>query len=245
MTGEELSLWERYGRGDEAARKELLLSYLPLVEVLAKRVARSAGWTNREDLKQEGVIGLIGAATKFDPSRRVAFKTFAKPYILGAIFDSSELTRDLARRQQEISRRVREAEAELTKTLQRNPTIEEVAEKTELTIEQIGNAIDAMSVAFAEALPDTEDLSVANRVEAAQAEAKILVQEAISQLNEREARIIIYYYLEDQSPREIASRLALTENNVTKIRQRALHRLRELLSVTGKGGRDEDRRSGR
>jgi RNA polymerase sigma factor (sigma-70 family) len=245
MTGDELSLWERYGRGDEAARKELLLSYLPLVEILAKRIARSAGWTNREDLKQDGVIGLMKAVTKFDPSRGVAFKTFAKSYIIGAILDSSELTRELSRRQDETRRRVRRAEAELTTTLQRNPTIEEVAAKTGLVIEQIENAIDAMGIAFAGALPDAEDCSDIYRLEAAQTEATILVQDAISQLNEREARIIIYYYLEDQSSREIADRLGLTASNVTKIRQRALHKLRELLGMTRERPRDEDRRTGK
>jgi RNA polymerase sigma factor (sigma-70 family) len=184
-------------------------------------------------LTQDGVIGLMKAMTRFDPSRGVPFPIFAKPYIRGAIFDSSELTRDLARRQQEINGKVRHAEAELTKTLHRNPTIEEVAEKTELTIEQIKNAIDAMCVAFAGALPDAEDLPVASWVESAQADAKILVQEAVSQLDEREALVIIYYYLEGRSPQEIAERLGLTASNVTKIRQRALVKLRRFLR--GKG----------
>jgi len=244
MTEEELSLWERYGRGDEVARKELLLSYLPLVDVLSKRIAWVAGWTNREDLKHDGVIGLMKAVKKFDVGRHVSFKTFAKPYILGAIFDSSDLTRDLARRQEEICRRVREAEAELTKTLQRNPTIEEVARKTGLAIEQIENAIDAMGIAFAGPLPDAQDRPPSNRVEAAQAETTILVQDAISKLNKREALVIICYYLEDQSAQEIADRLGLTPSNVTKIRQRALHKLRELLSDKRRPP-DEDRRSGK
>src|SRR5438309_1979254 len=121
MTGEELSLWERYARGDEAARKELLLSYLPLVEVLAKRIARSTG-ANWEDLRQDGAIGLIKAISRFDLGQGVPFRAFAKHYIRGAIFDSSELTRDLARRQEEILRKFKQTEDELIQTLQRNPT---------------------------------------------------------------------------------------------------------------------------
>src|SRR5882724_3102938 len=132
MSEDELNLWERYGQRDEASQKELILFYLPLVDVQAKRIARSTG-ANWEDLRQEGVIGLIKAIARFDPRRGVPFRSFTKPHICGAIFDSSELTRDMARRQEEIYRKLRQTEAELTQTLQRNPTMEEVAEKAELT----------------------------------------------------------------------------------------------------------------
>lgn len=240
MTEEEFNLWDRLGQGDEEARKELILSYLPLVEVLAKRIARSTGWANWEDLRQDGVIGLIKATAKFDAGRGAQFKTFAKHYIRGAIFDSSELTRELARRQEEVCRKIRQAEDELTKTLQRNPTIEEIAKKTELTIDQIQNAIDAMGLAFAGEFPDAKDLSVLNRVEAAQQEETILIQDALSQLGEREGEILTSYYLEDQQPQEIARRLGLTVSNVTKIRQRAIIKLRKLLGEDERG-QDEDR----
>ncbi|HEY3135453.1 MAG TPA: sigma-70 family RNA polymerase sigma factor [Blastocatellia bacterium] len=229
MSEAELGLWERYRLGDEAAHRELLLFYLPLVDLLAKRVARSAGWANLEDLKQDGVIGLMKAITKFDPSRGVDFKIFAKPYIRGAIFDSSELTRGLARRQAEIYRMVTQAQGELLKKLHRNATIEAVAEKTNLTIEQIQNAIDAMGVAFAGELPEAENWLATRRLEPERTETKVLLKEALSQLTEREALIIIWYYLHGQSPEEIGHRLGLTMSNVTKIRQRALGKLRALL----------------
>ena len=223
MSENELDLWERFGRGDEAARKELILSYLPLVDEWAKRISRAASWANWQDLRQDGVMGLMKAIERFDPGRGVAFKYFARRYIRGAILDSPELTRDMARQQEEIWRKIKRAEAELTKTLQRNPTIEEVAEEIELTVEQIRNAIDAMGIAFAGALPDSEDESVS---EAAQPETTVMIRDALSQLNKREALIVTCYYLEDQSAQEIAEKLGLTITNVTKIRQRAIIKLR-------------------
>lgn len=241
----ELDLWERYGRRDETARKDLILFYLPLVDEWAKRISKAASWANWKDLRQDGVIGLMKAIERFDPNRGVAFRYFASRYIRGAIFDSAELTHDMARQQEEICRKIKRAEDELTKKLQRNPTIEEVAEKTEFTVEQIRDAVDAMGIAFAGALPDSEDYSAINLIETAQPEIKVLIRDAISHLSEREASIVIYYYLEDQSAREIAKKLKLTVSNVTKIRQRAINKLRNLLDTRGKCEGDEEKRPGK
>jgi len=248
MTEDERSLWESYCVADETAREtareNLILFYLPLAIVWAKRVSRIAGWANWEDLKQDGVIGLMNAIRRFDVSKGVKFKYFASPHIRGAIFDSSEFTRDLARRQEEIYRKIRRAEGVLTKALQRNPTIEEVAERTELTIEQIQNAIDAMGLAFAGELPDAEVAPARGVVETPRPERAIMLLEALSQLNAREQETIRRYYWEDQPHEEIAKRLALTVSNVIKIRQRAIGKLRKRLDVKWEGRHDEDRRSG-
>src|SRR5262245_886620 len=235
MRADEVSLWKRCVCGDDAAKNELVLIYLALAEVIAKRIARSAGWANWEDLRQDGVIGLIKAVRRFDPHRGVEFRVFAKRYIRGEIFDSSELTRDLARRQQEIHRKVRLAEQVLTSTLQRNPTIEEVAEEAELTIEQIRNAIDAMDVAFAGELPANYQSPAFEGFEDANQEMKILIEDALSRLSEREQSIVIYYYWEGASHDEIARRLRLTASNVAKIRQRAIVKLSKQLGVSRKG----------
>jgi RNA polymerase sigma factor (sigma-70 family) len=198
------------------------------VDVLAKRIARITG-ANWEDLKQEGAIGLIRAIPRFDPGRGTPFRIFAKHYIYGAIFDSSELTRNMARRQDETYRRVRQIFDELAQKLQRNPTIEEVAEKTGLRIEQILNAIDARGVAFAAALPDDDVTSTLGLIESPRPERRIFLLEALASLKPREKEIIHCYYLEGQPQEEIARKLGLTVANVTKIRQRALGKLRKLL----------------
>lgn len=230
MTEDEINLWKRYGGRDVAAQKELILSYLPLVDVLAKRIARVTG-ASWEDLRQDGAFGLIKAVERFDPGRGVPFRAFAKPYILGAIFDSPELTRDIARRQDEIYRKVRQTEQELTQTLQRNPTIEEVAGKAGLSVDQILNAIDARGVAFAGALPDACGPQASAQVESPQPERTILLLETLAQLDPREKEIIQLYYWEDQPHDEIARKLGLSVSNAIKIRQRAIGKLRKQLGV--------------
>lgn len=233
MNADELSLWTRCRQGEEAARKELILLYLPLAIFWAKKISMIAGWANLEDLKQDGVIGLMKAIKRFDPSQGVKFKAFARGFIRGAIFDSSEFTRDLARRQKEIYLMTRRAEVELTKALQRNPTIQEVAERTELTIQQIQSAIDAMGVASAGELPDPEGAPASRMVETPHPERTIMLLEALSQLSAREQEIIRLYYWEDRSPEEIAQRLRLKVSNVIKIRQRAIKKLGKVLDVEG------------
>src|SRR6185295_9432098 len=98
MTEDKRALWDRYRQRDETARKELIVSYLPLVKLLAKRIAGSASWANWEDLVQDGVIGLIKAIERFDPGKGTPFRAFATHYIRGAIFDNFELTRDMTHR---------------------------------------------------------------------------------------------------------------------------------------------------
>jgi RNA polymerase sporulation-specific sigma factor len=230
MTEDETNLWERVSRGDETARKELILSYMPLVNLLAKRIALDTR-ANWKDLSQDGAIGLMKAVARFDHSQRVPFKYFAKPYIRGAIYDSPELTHNLARGQEEVYRKMRRVEDELTKTLQRNPTIEEVAEKAGLTVEQIRTAIDARGVAFAGELPDAEEMPPSYTIDPSRSERESLLMEALSQLDARVQQIIHLYYWEDQPHEEIAQKLGLTASNVTKIRQRAIARLRAQLDL--------------
>lgn len=244
MTEVELKLWDRYRQGDEAAREELILAHLYLVKVWAKRISRAANWANQEDLIADGIIGLIKALERFDLNMGVPFKYFAKDYIRGTIFDGSELTRGLARQQEETYRKIKHAESTLTRTLERTPAIEEVAEETGLSVEQIMFAIDAMGVAFAGELPDVQEPTAESGVQLPPQEQAVMVQDALSRLSEREQSIVACYYLEDKSHDEIAQSHGLSVSNVIKIRQRALGKLRELLGHerTGMCEKNERRR---
>jgi RNA polymerase sigma factor (sigma-70 family) len=239
MNSDEQNLWVRCREGDDVACKELVLFYLPLATYWAKRISRSAGWANPDDLKQEGVIGLIKAVRRFDPNRGVSFNAFARSFIRGAIFDSSEFTRDLARRQKEIYLTIRRAEVELSNALQRNPTIEEVAKKTELTTQQIRNALDAIGLASAGEIPDPESAALMRTVETPDPERTLALMEALSRLSARENEIIQLCYWKGMSPEETAQVMGLTVSNVIKIRQRANKKLRKLLDARERGGHDE------
>ncbi len=180
---------------------------------------------------QEGIIGLIKAIERFDPDRDVEFRSYAKFFIREAIFRSPELNRAVPRFQYKSYRQIRELTDKMTQEMGRVPTIEEVAEKAELTVKQVGNALDAMYIGFASDLPNAEELSEMYSDKRADQESKTLILDALSQLDERAARILTLYYWEGFSDLEIANKLGLKESNIKKIRQRALIKLRKLLDV--------------
>lgn len=76
------------GRGDLEKRNEIILDYLPMVKYVANRIAgRLPSHIEVEDLVNAGIIGLIDAIEKFDPSRKIKFKTYAEFRVKGAILD--------------------------------------------------------------------------------------------------------------------------------------------------------------
>lgn len=249
----EIDLWRRYQRGDERAREELILYYLPLVRSWVSRVSRNATWANREDLAQDGIEGLIRAIERFDPDRGLEFSTFARHHIRGAIFDSAELTRNLPRLQRKNFIRVMRAHDDLGTKLKRKPTIEEIAQEAALSLEQVQNAIDASGIAFPESsnsislvlrgslegferLQELLKSGKLSRVAGAEVKAiqwtepqnfgeTLLAQELLSTLEPREQHILTEFYWADRSDSELATELKLTLSNVRRIRLRALDKL--------------------
>jgi RNA polymerase sigma factor FliA len=242
MTEDEIKLWTRYHQGDGEALEELVCFYLYLVELWVKRISRNAHWVDQEDLTQEGVIGLIKAVKKFDPDRGFEFSTYAQYRIREAIFDSPELTHSLPRLQYDNYRDIKDAIEIMMQELGRMPTVEEVAEKVELTGKQVENALAAISIAFAGGLSETEEASQMYNDVAEGQERITLMRDAVSRLDKREALILTCYYLYDQPHREIAKELGLGESNVSKIRQRALKNLKRLFESQAGGERNEAER---
>jgi RNA polymerase sigma factor (sigma-70 family) len=239
MTEDELNLWRRYRQADEAAYEELVLHYLPLVSFWVKEISKKAWWATREDLTQDGIIGLIKAVKKFDPDKGVKFTTYARHYIRGAIYDSPELTRNMPRSQDENSREVRKAHDRLMQKLEREPTIEEIAEEipdeAKITVEEIGEALAAMSIAFPEGLTGPIESAQANTDTIKRQEEIILIQDALSRLSERESLILIHHCWGDQTFSAIGKKLGLEEAAVSKIYQRAIIKLKELYGKHGEG----------
>lgn len=231
MTEDELDSWRRYNRDDETALEELVLYYLPLVKVWVNQISRNAGWANRDDLMQEGVIGLIDAIRKFDPDREGEFRPYARKFVRGAVFRNPEFSRNLKRYQGDLYRKVRGVHDKLMQRMDRKPTLEEIARESGLTVKQVLNALDATNIAFAEDLFDAGAASTASRATVEGQDAAIMFEQALSKLNERAASILTRHYWEDRTDLEIGDEMGMTEGQVRKIRQRAIAKLRTLLEV--------------
>src|SRR5438552_7257716 len=113
-----------------AKRDRIVLEHLPLVKAIAVRVHENLPvHVDLDDLVHAGVLGLFDAASKFNPEKQVAFSSYAKHRIKGAILDSLRqldwASRDMRRRHKQVEAATRE----LAAALQRNPTEAEVAKK--------------------------------------------------------------------------------------------------------------------
>ncbi|MFQ5857642.1 MAG: sigma-70 family RNA polymerase sigma factor [Anaerolineae bacterium] len=246
MTEDELRLWilwERCRRGDGEVREEvckntrekLAVWHLPLVDFWVRKMSSEMPWASREDLKQAGAIGLLEAIDRFDFKRGYKFSTYARYWIRAKIWDSPEVTRGIPRRQGQNLRKVRRAHDELIQELGRKPVPEEIAQKAELTLEQVEAALNAMAVGFPELHEDPEV-----RYDSADDWDTVLsVEAALQSLSEREREVLIRTYWEGLSGSEIGQILGLTPNNVKQIRHRAMKKLREWFEVQ-KGGKDHE-----
>lgn len=140
-------LFRRYKEhGDMDAREKLVMSHLNLVRFLANK------FKNRgeplDDLMQVGYLGLLKAIDRFDPSRGLEFTTFATPTILGEIkrhFRDKGWSVRVPRRLQELSAKVNQATDLLTTQLQRSPTIAEIAEYLDATVDEVLEAMESSS----------------------------------------------------------------------------------------------------
>src|SRR6476469_6648427 len=144
-TREDRRLLLRYHeQGDAAAREELVERFLPLARQLARRYQRTS--EPLDDLMQVASVGLVKAIDRFDPARGTAFSTYAVPTILGELkryFRDSGWAVHVPRGVQERAMQVDRAVKELSGTLGRSPSVDEVAEQLHISVEDVLEAMEA------------------------------------------------------------------------------------------------------
>ncbi len=132
--------------GDEDAREQLIVSHLNLVRFLASKFKNRG--ESLDDLIQVGTIGLIKAIDRFEPERGLEFTTYATPTIMGEIkrhFRDKGWSVRVPRRLQELSAKVNQATDELTKDLQRSPSVDEIAASLGVTVDEVLEAMESSS----------------------------------------------------------------------------------------------------
>jgi len=225
-------------------RDALVEAHLPLVKFVAERIAARLPHTvDRDDLIGAGLLGLLDATTKYDPSRGVQFKTYAELRVRGAILDS---LRDLdwaSRSARQQARRVEEAYTEIEKQQGRPASEEEVAEMLGislpefqellgklrwLTITRLDEEDEDGNRSLANKIPDDPTLTPSALFE--RAEEREILSLAIDRLPERERQVIALYYVEELTMKEVGAVLGVTESRVCQIHTQAVLRLRASLA---------------
>jgi RNA polymerase primary sigma factor len=241
---QEVELAKRIEEGDKRAKDQLVNSNLRLVVSIAKRY-QGHGLTLL-DLIQEGIIGLIRAAEKFDWRKGFKFSTYATWWIRQAVqrgvankARTIRIPAHIVEREQRISR----AERELIATLERDPTEQELADKTKLPVKQVREVRSAAravasldkrigaddSASFGE-LFASDDAQPDEQVEVELTEKAL--RAAVAELSEREQRILQLRYglggsADPKSLEEIGRILGITRERVRQLEREALRRLAE------------------
>jgi RNA polymerase sigma-B factor len=230
---------------DPAAREELVRTFHPLAEYLARRF--SGRGEHLEDLTQVASIGLITAIDRFDPDREVQFPTYAAVTIIGELkrhFRDKGWSIRVPRRLQETGLRVNKVLGELWQELGRSPTVAEIAAKLELPEEQILEAMEAMQAYSTTSLdaPIGEDgLTHGDLLPAEEGSVELLegwatVAPAIKRLPARERRILYLRFFLGRTQTEIAQELGISQMHVSRLLSQTLAALRREAGEQGLDG---------
>jgi RNA polymerase sigma-B factor len=224
--------------GDQAIRETLIRRYLPLARHTARRFQRPRD--SFDDLYQVASYALVKAVDGFDPSRGLAFTSYATPTIRGEL---KRYARDtgwglhVPRGLQERILRVERAINELTAARGRAPTTQQLAEATELTSEEVVETLEAATSHALESLdvplgPPGEAIMRVDTVGAVDpayelAEDASSIAPELRQLPDRERKILSMRFVEELPQSEIARRLGISQMHVSRLLRRTLHELSE------------------
>lgn len=230
--------------GDEDAREQLIVNHLNLVRYLA------AKFKNRgeplDDLIQVGTVGLIKAIDRFDPERGLEFTTFATPTIMGEIkrhFRDKGWSVRVPRRLQELSAKVNQATDELTKDLQRSPSVEEIAEYVGSTVDEVLEAMESSSAYSSVPLetgssedddaPSIIDRYATEDTQLDTADDRLVIEETIRDFSPREQEVVRMRYVDGLTQVEIANRLGISQVQVSRLLRRTLKKIQEKIDPEG------------
>lgn len=231
--------------GDMDAREKLVMSHLNLVRFIANK------FKNRgepiDDLIQVGYLGLLKAIDRFDPSRGLEFTTFATPTIMGEIkrhFRDKGWSVRVPRRLQELSAKVNQATDTLTSQLQRSPTIAEIADYLDATVDEVLEAMESSSAYSSVSLEapsgaDDEDTpSVIDRYatedsDLAFTDDRIIIEEALASFSPRERDVIEMRFLKGMTQIEIAEKLGISQVQVSRLLRRTLKKIQDKIDPEG------------
>ena len=236
-------LWEEYAKAESPEiREKIILEYAPLVKVVAGRLSMYLGYNvEYEDLVSYGIFGLIDAIDKFDFLKDVKFETYASLRIRGAILDQIRkmdwIPRTIRQKQKKIDAVIRDIEARYG----RSATDEEVSSGLGITEEEYLDWQSQMKITNVVSLNEFLEQGSEVPNEASQSrssqfdspeevlerdELKKMLTESLELLTEKERKVIVFYYYEDLTLKEISNILGVSESRISQLHTRALQKMR-------------------
>jgi len=245
MAAHSVSIREDNARNAREIRNQKVLEHLPLVKAIATRVREGLPvFVELDDLVHAGVLGLFDAVDKYDSNKNVAFSTYAKHRIKGAILDSLRqldwASRDTRRRQ----KRVEAVTRDLTARLGRMPAEDEVAEELGVSVPRWRQILVELHTMGPISVSCHTDQDPGRQEPPAKSEfrpdrmaerhqLKVTLARAIECLPERYQRVVFLYYTNDMTMREIGDLMGVNESRVSQIHKTALKKMAIVLQSAG------------
>ena len=220
-------LWDNY-RTDksDASRDKLIVEYIPLVKAVAGRLSMYLGYSvDYEDLCSYGIFGLIDAIDKYDQDKDVKFETYASLRIRGSILDQIRkldwIPRTVRQRQKQIDAAMRDLENELGRPANENEIAGRIGiSEDELTEWQ--TQCKASNVVASRHFDSPENAFLKE-------ELKKKLVDALEILTEKEKSVVVLYYYEELTLKEISNVLEVSESRVSQLHTKALFKMKGIL----------------
>ena len=234
-------LWSEYAKKKSPdIREKLIIEYAGLIKVVAGRLSMYLGYTvEYDDLVGYGTFGLIDAIDKFDCLKGVKFETYASLRIRGAILDQIRKMDWIPRTLRQKQKKIEMAEQKLEAVYGRPGTEEELANELEISVEELINwqnqtkmnnlvSLDEFLEQGSEVKVDINTSSHFDQPEKVmeREELKVLLAETLESLTENEKKVILFYYYEELTLKEISKILEVSESRVTQLHTKALQKMR-------------------
>ncbi|MDR1539937.1 MAG: FliA/WhiG family RNA polymerase sigma factor [Clostridiales bacterium] len=235
-------IWRAYiATKDPGLRETLIIEYAPLVKIIAGRLSIHIGqYVEYEDIISYGIFGLIDAIDKFEPSKGIKFETYASIRIRGSIIDNIRKLDWVPRTLRAKNKKLEKTYSDLTLELGHEPSSEELAEKLDISVEETQDLMRKSSVVSLVSLDDY--LSANHEANPAESdggnsldksieerEVKKMLTDAIDQLGEKEKKVVMLYYFEELTLKEISAVLGVSESRVSQIHSKAVMLLQSKL----------------
>ena len=250
----EEELWKEYKKTkDPQIRDAFVKQYAPLVKYVAGKVAIGMPHNVEfDDLVGFGVFGLFDAIEKFDPDKHVKFKTYAVTRIRGAIFDELRSIDWVPRSVRQKAREIEDTIHHLEASLGRSASDEEIAKELNMNMDEFQKVMLKVSGTSMLSLNDVwynndenDKISIVDSIESPSSmnpdtivekeEIKRVIVEAINELPDKEKKVLVLYYYEDLTLKEIGQVLEVTESRISQLHTKAIMRLRAKLTNIKKG----------
>ena len=234
-------LWSEYATTKSPeVREQLILEYAPLVKLVAGRLSMYLGYNvEYDDLVSYGIFGLIDAIDKFDSMKEVKFETYASLRIRGSILDQIRKMDWIPRTIRQKQKKIDAAMKEIETATGRAATDEEIAQKLEISTEDFADWQSQMKITGVVSL--NEFMESGSEIPAEQhnqnrfdepekviekGELKEVLGQALELLTEKEKKVILLYYYEDLTLKEISNILEVSESRVSQLHTRALQKMK-------------------